>query len=357
MKLITGFLLTGALAIPAPPAAAQTGDWRRDLDRLTDYALVLAADAIGELAEARIQSSDTREQRREREQRIREAQQRAREAGRRAGSDERYPEYKEVFTRTVKAGRSARFELDNVAGDVAITGTSGDDIRITATKSVHTPTESQGRDALRATEIEVTERSSSVTVRAVPTRGRQNLVDVDYVISVPTGTDLMIHTLAGDIQVRTVTGDVRLQATSGDITVTDVKPRDLDVTTISGDIRIEQADTERVEVESTSGDIDYRGKLARNGRYQLHSTSGDIRVAPEGGTGFDVEASTFNGDFTSDFALKLEGAVRNNFNGKGGGRGLGSLPGGRGSIRGTFNDGGASLSLRSLSGDITITKK
>jgi DUF4097 and DUF4098 domain-containing protein YvlB len=100
-------------------------------------------------------------------------------------------------------------------------------------------------------------------------------------------------------------------------------------------------------LRTVAGDIDYAGRLGRNGRYQFQSHSGDVRVTPADGRGFSLEASTFSGDVRSDYSLTLQGGPGNSL-----------VSGGRNrSVRGTFGDAGASLMLQSFSGDIVVVKR
>lgn len=341
MKTISGILIGLSLAASAAPASAQDRDWTRDLDHIADYAIAMAADALGQVA-------DARGQRREAD-RAREAAERAREAARR--TNRRGEQYTEQFTRTARLGRNGRFELSNLSGDVEITGTGGDDVKIVATKVVYAPTEAMARQALRDTTIEVTERPGLVAVKAEPMRGRSEMPDVNYVITLPAGTSIGIETLSGDLRVKNVDGEVRLQSLSGDVTLTDSKSRGIDVESVSGDVRLGQIESDRVRVNSISGDLEYAGKLAKAGHYELRTNSGDIRIITDGGAAFDLEAQTFSGDVTSDFAMKLRGAAPAALPKAFGGS---RLPRNN-EIRGTVNDGGALLSVRSFSGDITLT--
>ena len=124
----------------------------------------------------------------------------------------------------------------------------------------------------------------------------------------------------------------------------------IDLESISGDVSIEQIESERVKVNSISGDVIFRGKLSKTGRYDLSTNSGDVQVITDGGANFEVEARTFSGDVSSDFAMKL-GTLPSSFAGNGRGARRNN------DIRGIVNDGGALLSLHSFSGDILITKR
>jgi len=324
MKTITGILLTSALVIPATPAAAQ-GDFSRQIERIVNNALTIAADALDDVVVER-------------------------EARQRPARDDRGPEYTEKFEKTVRLGRNGHLELTNFSGSVEITGGSGDDAKLTATKVTHSTSEATGRAALSATAIEVTERPSSVSISAQPTRGRSSSVEVNYVISVPAGTSLDVKNYSGDIVLRNLAGDVRLKSYSGDVVVRDGKPTDLDIDSTSGDVSLEQVESDRVRVNSLSGDVVFKGKLSKTGRYELRTTSGDVQVITDGGASFELEAGTFSGDVNSDFALKLGGNFGTSLTG--GGKGTR-----RSTIHGIANDGGAMLSLHSLSGDILITKR
>ena len=92
---------------------------------------------------------------------------------------------------------------------------------------------------------------------------------------------------------------------------------------------------------------DYAGDLAKNGRYQFVSHSGDIRLVLSGATGFELQATSFSGTVRSDFAINRRPA---------GAEGQGSVQGPR-VIRGAVGDASAMLALRAFSGNISITRR
>ena len=58
---------------------------------------------------------------------------------------------------------------------------------------------------------------------------------------------------------------------------------------------------------AVNGNIDYAGDLARSGRYEFVSHSGDIRLMLSGGTGFEVQANSFSGNVRSEFPVNRRG--------------------------------------------------
>ena len=294
-------------------------------------------------------------------------------------------EYTETFSRTVRLGRTGVFDLQNVSGDITVTGGGGDDVRIEAIKRVRHPNEAEAKQLLAALTIDVQERSGRVDVRSEYPRQRNWAGGVDFTVTVPRDASVALRSVSGTVKVTSVNGELRAESVSGDIitsstrrlrmaktvsgdlTITDTEADELtansvngdvivsrlkatgfDAQTVSGDVRLADIEVDHSSLRSVSGDIDYSGRLQRNGRYQFQSHSGDIRVTPADERGFAIEASTFSGDVRSDFALTLQTGPGNSLTGG---------PGRNRSIRGSFGDAGATLSLQSFSGDIVIVKR
>ena len=318
-------------------------------------------------------------------------------AAQRGARDERRgPEVTEAFSRTVRLGRNGALDLANIAGDLIVTGGGGDDVRIDAVKRVRERDEAQGRARLQQVQIEVRELSNRVEVRTEYPRDRDrrngrrdSFVAVDFTVAVPQNASVTLKSVSGDVRVTNIRGELRAEAVSGNVVATDVprvtllksvsgdlqltngssetsltggtvsgnvlvrrlKARAVDFGSVSGNVRLEEVEAESATLRSVSGTIDYGGELARNGRYEFTSHSGDVQLTLSGNTGFDVEATTFSGDLRSDYALTL-GGTQVDPRGRGRGRG----PGNRG-IRGSFGDASARLTLRSFSGDIVITRR
>jgi DUF4097 and DUF4098 domain-containing protein YvlB len=299
--------------------------------------------------------------------------------GRNRGADQN-----EHFSRRVRLGRDGRFTISNISGDITVTGGAGDEVSIEAVKRTR-----GGRGELDRVHIDVDERPGRVEVRTEYERNwndRSGGVSVDYTITVPASTSVDVKSISGTIKLSNVQGPVRAETTSGDlvtsatpklelaktvsgdvslggvttdgdlmassisgtVSVKGLKARSLDLGTVSGNITISDATCERVDGKSVSGNIEYAGSLAKAGRFNINSHSGSVRLTLSGSTGFELNASTFSGNIRSELPVTIGGSSPGN-----GQRRFGP---GR-SIRGTFGDGSASLSVRTFSGDIVIEKR
>ncbi len=229
-------------------------------------------------------------------------------------------------TIAVRAG--ARLSVTNQNGSVAVRSWGRNQIRVVAEYD-------QAR-------IEIDESGSRVSVRAVHRRGHG---EVDYTITVPSGTAVDVNGLSTDIDVSGVCGEVtasvvsgdiavqcteglaQIQTTSGDVMVSDVRG-DLDVGTTSGDIQVRgvrgrasihgvSADVDIADVqgndvtaEVVSGEIRYAGPIRDNGRYTFKSHSGEVSVHVVGTLNAIVNVSTFSGEFDTDYEVRLEPGTR-----------------------------------------------
>ena len=374
-------LLTLALLTLPRLAAAQTRDW----DELADDIARRIERQVDQIARQVERHADQWARRIEvqADQFTRMLEQRLEAQGRRGGFG-RGPEYTETFSRTVRLGRNGTFDLQNVAGDISVSGSGGDEVRIEAVKRVRHPNEAEAKALLSEIEIQVTDRSGRVDVRAEYPRRRNWSGGVDFTVSVPRDASVSLRSVSGTVKVTNINGELRAESVSGDIVATTtrkirtaktvsgdveiseaeadelsvgsvsgdvivnrLKANGFDAQTVSADLRLTDVEIDHASMRSVSGDIDYSGRFARSGRYQFQSHSGDIRVTPADARGFALEASTFSGDVRSDYALTLQSSPGNSV-----------VRGGRNrSIRGSFGDAGATLTLQSFSGDIVIVKR
>jgi len=345
MRLIVPFVIAG-LAMAAAPAGAQGAD-----QRIVLRDLVLAASA-------------------------------------RAYQGRNGPEQTERFSRKVKAGRDARISIGNIAGDIVVTGGSGDEVSIEAVKRTR-----GDRSELAAVRITVDERAGRIDVR---TEGEQNRSDrnrrgsqvsVDYTVTVPSSASVDLHSVSGSTKVAGVHGSLRAETVSGNVTTTDtpklevarsvsgdvsltgaaaegdlsaatvsgsvtakgLKAHGLDLGSVSGDIMLSDVTCDRLAAKSVSGNVEYAGSLMKGGRYEINSHSGTVRLTLSNPPGFELTANSFSGTIRSDLPLII-GGDRDRDSGR-------RRTGINRSIRATFGDGSATITIRTFSGDIVVAKR
>lgn len=280
-------------------------------------------------------------------------------------------------TRTLNLGTAGDLDLSTLAGDITVNaGTGGGTLEII--RQAHASTDADAKAALDRVSVDVEEHAGRVRVH---TDYSLNLnrshadVEVSYVVTAPAGTRVTAHSVAGDISVTGIHGEVSVNATSGSVTLSNVRnvteahsiagpvtitdaiaDHDLSIetiagnvvltrvkaphvgaSTISGQIQGEDLSCDSALLKTLSGNIAFRGSLAHDGRYELHTQSGAVHFEPTGSMGFDLDAHTFSGVVHVDPALHLQP--------------VGSQ---RRSLSGTVGNGGATVTIVTFSGNVTI---
>jgi DUF4097 and DUF4098 domain-containing protein YvlB len=298
---------------------------------------------------------------------------------------DRRAEQTERTTRTFRG--SQELLLNNVAGDITITG-GGNEITVEIIETARGREDAEAREMLQLVEVEIVERNNRVEVRTRYPQGeemrrsRRNVnVSVAFNVTVPAGArvrassisgSIMAKDVRGEISAESVSGTVRIinggrvpsaKSISGNVEVTEaasdgglnastasgsvmlrkVKARRVEAGSISGDVVLEDVDAQQVEGQTVSGSVKFGGGLAPGGRYELTSHSGSITASLGGNAGFEIEATSFSGSIRSDFSFATSGD---------GGRGPS-----RRSLRGVVGDGSSVVELTTFSGSIVVSKR
>jgi DUF4097 and DUF4098 domain-containing protein YvlB len=346
---------------------------RRVLILVTSLTMAAPAAAVAQSSSSSSQVESSSQQNRERSQR--------REQSRR---DNRAEET-ERTTRTVNIGANGEIDVTNISGDMSVTRGSGNSATIEIIKTARAETSEEARALLSLVPVDVAERGARVEVKTrypneddLRRRNRRNIhLDVAFNITVPPQTRVNLHSIsgsfvvrdvAGPLQLDTISGNIKLSNTgrssaktisgnievsdttiegiltastiSGNVAIKKATARGLTLSTVSGSIGVEDATCERVESQAVSGDVWFSGELEPNGRYELSSHSGSVKVAIGSKTGFQVDASSFSGGIRTDLPINVDGMRKS----------------GR-SLQGRYGNGSAILDLNSFSGSIVITKR
>ncbi|WP_191621315.1 DUF4097 family beta strand repeat-containing protein [Marinihelvus fidelis] len=195
----------------------------------------------------------------------------------------------ERFTFTLEQG--GRFGLDNINGDVTVTGGPGDTIEVLARKKAN------DQETLDGIEILVDEQFDSVRIETKHPEKKgffgfgksSNGAQVTYTVTVPSWAELdSIDSVNGGIRISGVDGPIEAETVNGGIEVEGAS-NDLDLETVNGSIEA------RLTVLTGSQDLDAESV---NGKITLY--------LPESIDAY-IKAETVNGGIDADdYGLKAD---------------------------------------------------
>jgi len=191
----------------------------------------------------------------------------------------------------------------------------------------------------RGSRVEASVVSADLSSRGV--LGSQRLKSVSGEITADiAGDDSEVRTVSGDLTIRGNGKPSRLRASSvsGDIDLTNTAGS-VDVVTVSGSSRVDIIDASDVRGRTTSGDLELRAKLTRDGRVDVEGVSGEITMRVSAPGGFSTEIESFSGDINGCLAGESERVSKYG-------------PGVRLNLRTV--EAGARVRAKTLSGDIDI---
>jgi hypothetical protein len=232
-----------------------------------------------------------------------------------------------TWRKAIPSGRM--IEIKGINGDISATAASGNEVEVVATKSAK-------RSDPDDVKIEVVEHGDGVTICAVypaprnkpdnecrpGNQGRMssqnNDTDVDWEVRVPRGLEF-----AG----RTVNGTVRGSGLTAAATAH----------TVNGSVRL--ATTGIARAGTVNGSINVSmGQANWSEALEFATVNGSIVLALPAALDADVEASTVNGSFHSDWPLTVQGRF------------------GPKRVNGKIGNGGRELELSTVNGNIELRK-
>lgn len=233
-------------------------------------------------------------------------------------------DYTEELNWTFELNDGGRISLDNVNGDVEITGTSGNTVEITAFKKAGSESylqEIEIRIEHSADAILIETEHPNSGIKGMFNWGKDSSGSVHYTLSVPASAKLDgIESVNGDVSIAGVGGAVKAGTVNGAVTVSDIAA-DAELETVNGSV--------------SASFRQLRGQQKAN----CESVNGKLVVTLPDDAGVSVTAETINGGIDgSDFNLKVD----KGFVGR--------------DLEGEVGDGSARLSLSTVNGSIKIRK-
>jgi anti-sigma factor RsiW len=224
----------------------------------------------------------------------------------------------------VTVNRGDRVVLEGVSGTIALSGWDRDQLEVRGTNG-NAPLVVRRTGATLQIEPEGARRRRSFDAEIrLPA-----WVDVevggsalDLTVSGVDGA-VRIANVSGDVQVRDVGGAVDVRSIRGEVVVVDARgsvrasSQGDDVTlrrvtgpveahSGDGDVFLDALQSMSVRAETQDGDIVFSGAIQDGGDYGFYLHDGDVLLELPADVSARVHVSTFDGEFTSDFPVRVE---------------------------------------------------
>ncbi len=268
----------------------------------------------------------------------------------------------QTYEKTFNVGQHAELTLRNVRGGIEVTGWDRPEVSIVAVKRLGS--EWGGHESFDQTTVEMRQDGQRVMVQTIRL-GTAGLLgwmgigrtppQVFYTIKLPATSELSVRTVDGPITVsnvigsvytRTVGSDITLKRVSGKVLTSGVSARVVgaDVTgtvgvkSVSGDVTLTQSRLSSFWGKTVDGTVSLETTIDPAGTYDVHTVSGSFHILIPPSSKLTAQMRGVSGRGSCD----LPAQVTQN------------MQPARSEWRAVINSGGAALTLKTISGDLTI---
>ena len=232
---------------------------------------------------------------------------------------------------------SGTLTITECGSRVFATASSGS-IRITGARDDVIATVNSGEVKLEKIGGRATARSNSgwVVMNDIGGDVQATSMTDDVTVSKVKGR-AVVSAISGNVTLREIAEGVKATAVSGSINISDSSGR-IEAVTTSDSIILTNLDSREVIAKTTSGNVQFTGKIHQGGNYELESFSGEVLLMLSPESHFTVSAQTWNGSLSTEFPLQLSRSTGGNF------------------LTGTVGKGGADIRVKSFNGSVRIKK-
>ena len=270
---------------------------------------------------------------------------------------------------TVSVGRDASVDLSLISGNVTVTAWGRGDVQVrgyserlplrfehqggrvrvwvpSTNRRGNTRSGDQRLEVVVPVGTRVAAQTVSGNVRVSGVRGELEAGTVSGDVDASDGVRrVALNSVSGAVRGTNVEGDVRAHSVSGEVILDQVNG-EIDAQSVSGEVEIRRARSSRLRMESVSGELTYEGAIARDGRYEFNSHSGEIHLLIPPDVGAELSLRTFSGSIDTAFPLTMRSDTRED-----GRRNYGPR---ERRMDFTLGGGGARIIAETFSGSITI---
>ena len=244
-----------------------------------------------------------------------------------AGFAAGYEGYQETIDKKIPLSAGGTVSLENVNGDVTIEVWESSEVWVQAVKSASSP------ELLEMLKVKIDASSSAVRIDTEYPSNRRSEHDrhehwkredrgsskVEYTLTIPrTAVVDEVELVNGNLMIVGVEGGVEAETVNGNIVVRD-GVGDASLSTVNGGIEL------------------YADRLSYGESIDLETVNGTLDLYLAASAGAEIRAESVNGKLRNDFGIDVHK-----------GKYVGS------DLKGTIGGGGASVSLETVNGSITV---
>lgn len=164
------------------------------------------------------------------------------------------------------ASRTPRILIEGFRGDAQITGTDGDEVKVTGRKSIRALENSDAERADKETPLEVVTQGDQVIIRCNQDRAdSRNRVSSRLEILVPRGASIDGRGRYGDFDIRDVNGNVEIYSDNAGVRLDN----------IGGAVKIDLRKSDIIRAIGVKGDVELKG---RGNDIELENVQGTVTV-------------------------------------------------------------------------------
>lgn len=205
----------------------------------------------------------------------------------------RFTEHAEsTFERTIDLGDRRHLVVDNLFGEIRISGTGGNSIRLVAVERIAARGPDELEQAKREVRLAVHERGSAIVICADgPFRdpsdctewrkGHRSRYEVRYdlELEVPHEIELDVKTIEGEIHVAGIYGDFDVRGVNGGVEMVDVAGSG-SAATVNGAVRVSFAENPRdgADFKTINGEIDVQFQPNLSADLSFQTMNGQVRT-------------------------------------------------------------------------------
>ncbi|HEV7500826.1 MAG TPA: DUF4097 family beta strand repeat-containing protein [Vicinamibacteria bacterium] len=262
------------------------------------------------------------------------------------------------------AAADALVEIDNPAGSIRVTGWDRNEVSVTGDLGsgasgldftgsgsrvrIGVDTERNPHGVVSNLEIHVPARSrlqiesfaGSITVSAVNGTVAAETVNGSIAIT-GQAHEISAETVNGSVQVAGASTHTKVESVNGSVTVQGASG-DLDASTVNGRLEVSGGSFEHAHLETVAGSLFFEGALTPRANLEAETVSGSVTLSLPAAVAADFSISTFSGSVDNAFGAPARRTNRHTPEME---------------LEFSTGEGGASVSVHTVSGSVTLRKR